>query len=64
MEIKIRLMKMNKTQAWLIDEVKKALPNKYIDGSNFYKIITGEINSPEIESAVSELLGIERKREE
>lgn len=55
---------MNKTQAWLIDEVKKALPNKYIDGSNFYKIITGEINSPEIESAVSEVLGIQRKREE
>lgn len=57
-EIKNKLFKLNKTQSWLIEEVKKILPNKYLDTSNLYKIMTGEINSPEIESAINQVLDI------
>jgi hypothetical protein len=56
--IKICLMNLNRTQAWLIGEVKKILPDKYLDTSNFYKIITGEIDSPDIKSAINQVLGI------
>lgn len=55
-EIKMQLLKKNKTQAWLIDEVKKILPNKYLDNSNLYKIMTGEIKSPEIQAAINNVL--------
>ena len=58
MEIKIQLMRKNKTQMWLIDEVKKILPNKYIDTSNLYKIMTGEICSPDIQAAIGTVLDI------
>ncbi|MGN1133347.1 MAG: hypothetical protein ACI4RN_02715 [Oscillospiraceae bacterium] len=58
-QVKIKLMKSGKTQDWLIDEVKKKLPNKYLDSSNLYKIFTGQINSPEIQSAINDILGIE-----
>lgn len=52
-------MKQSKTQTWLIEEVKKKLPNKYLDSSNLYKIMTGELNSPEIVAAINEILDIE-----
>lgn len=59
MEIKIKLLTMNKTQNWLIEEVKKILPNKYLDTSNLYKIMTGEINSKDIVSAINSILSID-----
>ena len=57
-EIKVQLLKLNKTQAWLISEVKKLLPDKYLDSSNLYKIMTGEINSPDIVSAIDQILDL------
>lgn len=57
-EIKVKLMKLNKTQTWLIEEVKKVLPDKYLDTSNLYKIMTGEINSPDIISAIDHILDL------
>lgn len=56
--IKMRLLDLNKTQNWLIEEVKKILPNKYLDTSNLYKIMTGEINSKDIQSAINQILDI------
>ena len=44
-EVKVRLVKLNKTQKWLIEEVKKLLPETYLDTSNLYKIMTGEMKS-------------------
>ena len=29
-EVKVKLIKLNKTQKWLIEEVKKLLPERYI----------------------------------
>lgn len=57
-EIKMQLLRINKTQTWLIEEVKKLLPEKYLDTSNLYKIMTGEIRSPDIVSAINSILGI------
>lgn len=56
--VKVELMKLNKTQTWLIEEVKKRLPEKYLDTSNMYKILTGEINSPDIVLAIDSILGL------
>lgn len=57
-EVKVRLVKLNKTQKWLIEEVKKLLPETYLDTSNLYKIMTGEIKSTKIETAINEVLDI------
>ncbi len=57
--VKTELLKQGKTQKWLINEVKKLLPKKYIDSSNLYKIMTGEISSPEICKAIDIVLGFD-----
>lgn len=62
-KVKIKLMQINKTQSWLIEEVKNLLPQKYVDSSNIYKILTGEIKSTEIKTAINQILGIERTDE-
>lgn len=59
MRIKVELLNRNKTQTWLIDEIKKILPNKYVDSSNLYKIMTGEISSPEICKAINTILKLD-----
>lgn len=56
--IKLALMERNKKQEWLISEVKRLNPDIYIDTSNLYKILTGEINSGKVISAINEILGI------
>ena len=58
-QIKIKLVELDCTQAWLIEQVKKILPGKYLDTSNLYKIMTGEINSPDIQSAINQVLNIQ-----
>ena len=58
-QIKIKLVELDCTQAWLIEQVKKILPDKYLDTSNLYKIMTGEINSPDIQSAINQVLNIQ-----
>ena len=58
-QIKIKLVELDHTQAWLIEQVKKILPGKYLDTSNLYKIMTGEINSPDIQSAINQVLNIQ-----
>ena len=58
-QVKIKLVEMGHTQKWLIDEIKKILPKKYIDTSNLYKIFVGEIKSPEIEHAINQIVGID-----
>ena len=57
-QVKIKLVELDRTQAWLIEQVKKILPNKYLDTSNLYKIMTGELNSKDIQSAINQVLDI------
>lgn len=59
MAVKIQLLKMNKTQNWLIEEIKKKLPNQYIDSSNLNRIMTGALKCPNIRKAINEILSIE-----
>lgn len=56
MRIKVELLNRNKTQKWLMSEIRKLLPRKYIDSSNLYKIMTGEISSPDICKAIDNIL--------
>lgn len=56
--IKTELMLRGKTQEWLIAEIKKLLPDKYVDSSNLWKILHGKLNSIEIINAINEILNI------
>lgn len=56
-EIKKRLIDLGKTQTWLIDRVGEAT-GLYFDGSYMYKIQTGQLTTPKIVQAISEILDI------
>ena len=60
-QIKTRLMNMNKTQLWLINELKLRLPKAYIDGSLLYKIIVGDVTSGQTVDEIKKILNIEQK---
>ena len=49
---------MNKTQRWLIDEVKKAT-GLYFDDGYLYKLLVGLNNNPTMVKAIKEILEIE-----
>lgn len=57
-ETNLRLMEMNQTQTWLIEEIKKEMPERYIDSSLMSRILTGRVNSPDIISAIGKILDI------
>lgn len=59
LKIKMKLLQYGKTQTWLIKKIKEQLPYKYVDNSNLYKIMTGQIKSRDIESAINRILDIE-----
>lgn len=54
--VKKALIDMDKSQKWLIEELHKILPDKYIDRSNLSKIFRGKLNSPEIVTAINEII--------
>lgn len=56
-EIKKRLVDINKSQSWLIDEVAKDT-GKYFDNGYLYKILVGQLSTPSIVTSISKILGI------
>lgn len=56
--VKLELMKRNKTQNWLIEEVKKLNPTMFIDSSVLNKVLTGQVRSGKIVNSVKEILEI------
>lgn len=56
--IKIKLMELGKKQEWLISEIRNRFPEIYVDSSNIYKILVGEIQSGKVVSAINEILQI------
>ncbi len=56
--IKIRLMERGKKQEWLISEIRSRFPEIYVDSSNIYKILVGEIQRGKVVSAINEILQI------
>lgn len=59
--VKIKLLEMGKKQEWLISEIRNRFPDIYVDGSNIYKILTGEIKSGKVVSAINEILHIKKE---
>ena len=57
--IKIKLVEMNKTQNWLIEQLKMRFPDRYFDSSLMYKILTGQVNSLTTIKAINEILSID-----
>ena len=56
-EIKKRLVDIDHSQSWLIDEVK-AKTGLFVDSSYLYKIMTGQNATPKIVAAINEILEI------
>lgn len=56
-EVKIRLVEMEKNQAWLIEQVKEKT-GLYFDDSYLWKINSGMIATPRIVTAIREILGM------
>ena len=56
-EIKKRLVDIDKTQDWLIDQVANKT-GLYFDGSYLHKVMTGKLNTPRIVQAIKEILDI------
>lgn len=56
-EIKKRLVDIDETQNWLIEEVHKDT-GLYFDSSYLYRIMTGKVATPSIVSSISQILEI------
>lgn len=63
-KVKIALMEQNHKQEWLISEIKSRYPNIYVDSSNLYKILVGDITSGKVVSAINEILLCENQDNE
>lgn len=55
--IKKRLVDMERTQAWLIEQVR-VLTGLYFDRSYMHKIQTGQLSTPKIVQAIREILDL------
>ena len=55
--IEICLVKINRTNAWLIEQVAKDT-GKYFDRSYLHKIKTGEIATPSIVASIRTILNL------
>lgn len=57
LEVRIRLLKMGKTQKWLQEEVREKT-GLFVDGSYLNKILTGERETPKLVNAIKEVVGM------
>ena len=57
LEVRIRLLKMGKTQKWLQEEVREKT-GLFVDGSYLNKILTGEREAPKLVNAIKEVVGM------
>lgn len=56
-EIKTKLIALNETQEWLIGQAKEKT-GMYVDSSNLYKLMTGQLHSKRLENAIRDILKI------
>lgn len=56
--IKIKLVKLDRPQKWLIEQVR-AKTGMYFDDSYLAKIINGTLSTPKIVAAIREILELE-----
>ena len=57
LSVKTKLLKSGQTQEWLIAQAKERT-GMYVDSSNLYKLMHGQLNSEKLESAIREILQI------
>ncbi len=53
--IKTKLMVIGQNQEWLIGQAREKT-GMYVDSSNLYKLMTGQLNSQKLESAIKDIL--------
>ncbi|TQI68968.1 XRE family transcriptional regulator [Clostridium sp. KNHs216] len=63
MEVKTKLLSIGQTQEWLIAQAKECT-GMYVDSSNLYKLMTGQLHSKRLENAVRDVLKISEKGSE
>ena len=56
--VKIKLVELDKTQEWLIGEVKEKT-GLYFDSAYMWKVLSGALSPPKIVQAICEILDIE-----
>lgn len=56
--VKGKLIELNETQEWLVGEIKKILPDSYVDSSLLNKVLVGDVNNSKIIPAINKILGI------
>lgn len=61
--VKMKLLELNKTQNWLIEQVKKSDNSIYVDSSVMNRVLTGQIKSGKVVDAVKSILNIEEETE-
>lgn len=59
--VKGKLVELNETQEWLVGEIKKLLPESYVDSSLLNKVFVGDVNNSKIIPAINKILGISEK---
>lgn len=62
-QIKKRLVDMERTQAWLIEQVANRT-NLYFDRSYMHKVQTGQLASPKIVQAIREILELPEQEQD
>lgn len=58
-QIKMKLIEQNKTQNWLIEELKKAT-GLFVDSSVMYKLLVGTNGNPKFITAIEKILDIKK----
>lgn len=61
-QIKKRLVDLDQSQSWLIEEVKERT-GMFFDSGYLHKIMTGERKAQTVVSAINEILELPRKEE-
>ena len=56
--VKVRLVEMEKSQAWLIEQVKEKT-GLYFDSGYLWRINAGVLTTPGVVAAIREILGME-----
>jgi len=56
--VKGKLIELNETQEWLVGEIKKILPDSYVDSSLLNKVLVGDVNNSKTIPAINKILGI------
>ncbi|MBQ3285436.1 MAG: XRE family transcriptional regulator [Ruminococcus sp.] len=57
--VKSRLIDLNMTQEWLVSEIKKQMPDSYVDSSLLNKIFVGEVEKSKIIPTINRILQID-----